>query len=123
MTWIVRFDNEFEAEFLALDLAVREALSSVARLLRDYGPMLGRPHVDTLKGSKYGNMKELRFNAANGVWRVAFAFDPARSAILLIAGDKSGTSEARFYRGLIARADERYAAHLLRLRDASVEEG
>ncbi len=60
-------------------------------------------------------MKELRFNVADGVWRVAFAFDPLRSAILLIAGDKSGTSQAPFYRQLIATADKRYAAHLLRL--------
>jgi hypothetical protein len=60
-------------------------------------------------------MKELRFNAAGGVWRVAFAFDPDRQGILLVAGDKSGGSEGRFYRRLIARADKRYGAHLQRL--------
>jgi hypothetical protein len=79
------------------------------------GQKLGRPHVDTLKGSKFANMKELRFRASNGVWRVAFAFDPKRSAILLVAGDKSGTSEARFYKRLIASAEARYKAHLQRL--------
>jgi len=51
--------------------------------------------VDTLKGSRYANMKELRFSAADGEWRVAFAFDPRRAAILLVAGDKSGGAGAR----------------------------
>jgi len=66
--------------------------------------------VDTLKGSRHANRKELRFDAADGVWRVAFAFDPK----LLIAGDKSGGGERRFYRQLIAKADERFDEHLSR---------
>lgn len=57
-------------------------------------------------------MKELRCNAADGVWRIAFAFDPDRQAILLVGGDKSGVSEKRFYKQLIARADERFDRHL-----------
>jgi hypothetical protein len=61
-------------------------------------------------------MKELRFSAAGGQWRVAFAFDPKRKAILLVAGDKSGVVEKRFYRELIRRADERFDAHLARLK-------
>ncbi len=61
-------------------------------------------------------MKELRFDAADDVWRVAFAFDPRRKAILLIAGDKSGSSEKRFYRELISKVDDRYDAHLARLK-------
>lgn len=80
--------------------------------LREYGPSLGRPEVDTLKDSKYANMKELRFRAGGGVWRVAFAFDPERDAILLVAGDKSGGSEKMFYRRLIERADKRYREHI-----------
>jgi hypothetical protein len=60
------------------------------------------------------NMKELRFDAAGGVWCVAFAFDPKRNAVLLIAGDKSGGGEKRFYRQLIAKADERFDEHLSR---------
>ncbi|MYA28289.1 MAG: benzoate transporter [Nitrospira sp. SB0672_bin_25] len=62
-------------------------------------------------------MKELRFHADNGVWRVAFAFDPQRKAILLAAGNKSGVSERRFYRQLIDKADERFDTHLDRLKD------
>jgi len=57
-------------------------------------------------------MKELSCNAADGVWRIAFAFDPSRQAILLVAGDKSGGSEKRFYKQLIAKADERFERHL-----------
>jgi hypothetical protein len=61
-------------------------------------------------------MKELRFTAADGVWRVAFAFDPDRCAILLVAGDKSGGSQKRFYKQLIEKADQRFESHLVRLR-------
>jgi hypothetical protein len=68
-------------------------------------------------------MKELRFTAAGGVWRVAFAFDPVRQAILLVAGDKAGVSEDRFYRRLIATADARYARHLAQLGKAQGRKG
>lgn len=57
-------------------------------------------------------MKELRVRAADGVWRIAFAFDPQRQAILLVGGDKSGVNERRFYRSLIARVDDRFDRHL-----------
>jgi len=60
-------------------------------------------------------MKELRFSADDGVWRVAFAFDPKRKAILLVCGDKSGGSEKRFYKQLLKKADERFDDHLSRL--------
>ncbi len=68
--------------------------------------------MPTLKGSKFSNMKELRFEADNGVWRLAYAFDPRRKAILLVAGDKSGVAQGRFYKALIRRADARFAEHL-----------
>jgi hypothetical protein len=57
-------------------------------------------------------MKELRFTLPDGAWRVAFAFDPCRSAILLVAGNKSGMNERRFYRHLIRTADARFDTHL-----------
>jgi hypothetical protein len=85
-------------------------------LLKQFGPGLGRPRVDTLKGSRHANMKELRFDADNGVWRVAFAFDPKREAILLGGGDKSGGGEKRFYRQLLKKADKRFDDHLTRLK-------
>jgi hypothetical protein len=121
MLWAVEFHDDFEPEFLALEPAVQDALLAVAKLLADYGPQLGRPYADTLKGSKHANMKELRFEASDGEWRVAFAFDPRRQAILLVAGDKSGGSQKRFYRQLIAKADKRFSAHLDRLRAGKKE--
>ena len=114
--WAVSFHDEFDSEFDDLSEAVLDEMLAHASLLEQFGPQLGRPRVDTLKGSRHANMKELRFDAADGVWRVAFAFDPKRKAILLVAGDKSGGSEKRFYRQLIARADKRFDGHLARLK-------
>ncbi len=97
MNWLVEFHEDFESEFDALSEEVQDELLAHASLLETFGSQLGRPHVDTLNGSQHANMKELRFNAAGGVWRVAFAFDPRLIAILLVAGNKSGGSENRFY--------------------------
>ena len=108
MTWIVTFHPAFDAEFEAYDEAVLAQLC----LLEGVRPSLGRPHVDTLNGSKHANMKELRFKADGGVWRVAFAFDPTRQAVVLVGGDKSGGSEARFYKSLIKKADDRYDSYI-----------
>jgi hypothetical protein len=114
--WIVIFHEDFEVEFDALPSAVADELLAQARLLAHFGPGLGRPRVDTLSGARHANLKELRFDAANGVWRVVFAFDPKRQAILLVAGDKAGVGQKRFYRQLILKADERYEAHLAALK-------
>ena len=73
MKWNVRFHPDFEDEFDELPVAVRRKLYGYAKLLEEVGPLLGRPWVDTLNGSRYVNMKELRFTADGGVWRVAFA--------------------------------------------------
>ena len=116
MQWTVIFHDEFEPEFDELPTGVQDELYAEAGFVERFGPETGRPHVDTLKGSDYANMKELRFEAADGEWRVAFAFDPKRRAILLIAGDKTGVSEKKFYKRLIAKADARYERHLERLK-------
>lgn len=116
MSWTVRFADEFDPEFEELSQSVQDELLAQAKVLEQFGPQAGRPRVDTLNGSKHANMKELRFDADGGVWRVAFAFDPQREAILLVAGDKSGGSEARFYRSLIKRADARFDTHLVALK-------
>ena len=72
--------------------------------------------MDTLKGSKHGNMKELRFRHGKQVWRVAFAFDPTRQAVLLVAGDKAGADQRLFYKRLIEKADGRLSLHLSELK-------
>lgn len=115
VSWNVEFCDEFEPEFDDLAEEVQDELLAHAKLLAKFGPTLGRPRVDTLNDSRHANMKELRFEAANGVWRVAFAFDPKRRGILLIAGNKAGKSERQFYKRLIAKADKRFDAHLARL--------
>ncbi len=116
MQWTVSNHEAFEPEFAALPRSARLALLSELMLLRTFGPTLGRPHVDTLAGSAHSNMKELRLRADDGFWRVAFAFDPVRHAIILVAGDKAGVAQKRFYKGLIAKADARFADHLNNLK-------
>ena len=112
MPWPVLFHIAFVKEYQSLPHAVQDEIAAIAELLDSVGPSLKRPHADTLKGSRFANMKELRFDASDGVWRLAYAFDPERKAILLVAGDKSGISSARFYKALIVKADSRFAAHL-----------
>jgi hypothetical protein len=106
------FHDAFDAEFSVLNDALQDELLAHAKLLAEFGPHLGRPAVDTLKGSRHANMKELRFAWQREVWRVAFAFDAQRQAVLLVAGNKAGADQRRFYRRLITVADERYDEHL-----------
>lgn len=121
MNWQVVFHDQFEREFAALTANVQDELLAHAVLLRDYGPGLGRPTVDTLKGSQHSNMKELRFRHGKEVWRVAFAFDPARQAVLLVAGDKAGADQRLFYKRLIDKADSRLTLHLAEINATSKE--
>lgn len=112
MKWEVDLHDEFVPEYGELHKDVQDELLAHIELLEHFGPQLGRPRVDTLNGSRHANMKELRFAAAGGVWRFAFAFDPKRRAIIFCGGDKSGGSEKRFYGQLIDKADDRFDAHL-----------
>ena len=64
---------------------MQDEVYAVGRLLEQFGPQLGWPQVDTLNGSRHANMKEMRFSAADREWRVAFAFDPTREAVLLVS--------------------------------------
>jgi hypothetical protein len=112
VTWTVLLHDDFDAEFQALQESLQDELLAHANLLAEFGPNLGRPTVDTLKGSEHANMKELRFAWNGQVWRVAFAFDPKRQAILLVGGDKGGADQRRFYKRLLMLADSRYNDHL-----------
>jgi hypothetical protein len=118
MPWRVVFHEEFDLEFQALNEGLQDELLAHAKLLQEFGPQLGRPSVDTLKGSKHANMKELRFGWKREVWRVAFAFDPKRQAIVLAGGDKGGADQKRFYKRLIATADSRFDSYLAALKAA-----
>src|ERR1700677_3104989 len=114
--WRIVTTSAFDEWFAGLSADAQTEVIAKVELLKIVGPRLARPHADTLNGSKHANMKELRANTAEQVLRVAFAFDPERSAILLVAGDKSGVSQKRFYKRLIAKADELFDAHLARLK-------
>ena len=121
MSWTVLFHEAFHTEFSGLDDDLQDELLAHARLLAEFGPNLGRPTVDTLKGSRHANMKELRFSWAGEIWRVAFAFDPLRQAVMLIGGDKGGADQRRFYKRLIQVADDRYGDHLATLQKQTKE--
>ncbi len=114
--WDASTTDEFDTWFVGLDDDAKVEVMAKVTLLRQLGPALPRPHADTLKGSKHSNLKELRAETSKEVLRIAFAFDPTRTAILLIGGDKSGMSQSLFYKRLIARADRLYDRHLARLK-------
>ena len=81
-------------------------------ILSEYGPQLSRPFADTVNGSAFSNMKELRVQHQGNPIRAFFAFDPSRRAIVLCAGDKTGLNERRFYEEMIKLADDEYRKHL-----------
>lgn len=110
--WEVRLYPDFVPEFKALPASVKAQLGEVFDHLRESGPFLGRPEIDTLKGSTHSNMKEIRLGTASGWYRFAFAFDPRKRAIILCGGDKGGINQTLFYTGLIRTADERFRQHL-----------
>lgn len=116
MVWAVEFHEAFAAEFGEWRHDVQRAATTQLVVLASLGPTLGRPHADTLKGSEHANMKELRFSVGDGEWRVAYAFDPRRRAMLLVGASKTGVSSDRFYRRLTAIADKRFSDHLASLR-------
>ena len=85
MAWRVEFHRDFVPEFHALAEGVQDEIAALVEKMQVVGPTMKRPASDTLNGSRFSNMKELRFEADNGAWRVAYAFDPIRRAILLVA--------------------------------------
>lgn len=114
--WRVASIEEFDSWFAQLGDEEREEIIAKVELLKILGPQLGRPHADTLKGSKHANMKELRGKTASAVLRVAFAFDQTRAAILLVGGNKAGVNQRKFYKTLISKADRFYDEHLSRVK-------
>jgi hypothetical protein len=108
--WSVEFTDEFEAWWDSLTMEEQEDVRASVNVLRQCGPSLGRPHVDSVAGSGYPNMKELRTQHSGRPYRTLFAFDPRRVAILLIGGDKTGNN--RWYEEFVPLADKIYAGHL-----------
>jgi hypothetical protein len=114
--WNVSTTDEFDKWFRELEEVAQAEVIAKVELLKLFGPRLGRPHADTLSGSKHANLKELRADTARQVLRIAFAFDPQRAAVLLVAGDKAGIGQKRFYKQLIAKADLLFDQHLALLK-------
>ena len=112
MEWSVEFTNEFGDWFRGLDDDAQRAVEAAIEKLQEIGMALGRPFVDTLTSSRLANMKELR--PMGGNIRVLFAFDPRRTAILLLGGDKTGQWQA-WYREAIPVAEQLYEVYLAEL--------
>jgi hypothetical protein len=108
MAWEVNTTDEYDAWFLEQGEDDQASIRMKVELLTKYGPNLPRPYADTLKGSKLNNLKELRTQTTEHVFRVAFLFDEERKAVLLIGGDKKGKNEERFYKNLIKQAEKIY---------------
>ncbi len=114
--WTVEFTDQFKAWFERLSEEEKASIRASIRVLKERGPALGRPLVDRVEGSAYHNMKELRPVATN--IRILFAFDPRRTALLLLGGDKTGQWN-RWYDDNIPLADALYAEHLRSLEAAA----
>jgi hypothetical protein len=113
MEWSVEFDEDFSDWFQQREEGLQDEILVYVELLRKRGPQLARPYADTVKGSLYTNMKELRVQFRGDPWRILFAFDTERAAILLVGGNKRG--EKRWYKKMLPIADERFRRHLNRL--------
>ncbi len=122
MGWVV--DVERITDWLAsLDDRSYELVIAALELLAERGPLLGRPLVDTVTGSRHNNMKELRPGSAGRTeLRALFAFDPQRAAIVLVAGDKHG-QWGRWYDQNIPIADDLFDTHLKRLKNTGQQKG
>ncbi len=121
MAWRVEITDIFETWWSGLSLAEQEAIDSHVGLLKALGPALSRPHVDTIKGSQFPNMKELRVQKAGRPLRILFAFDPHRTALLLLGGDKTG--DKRWYAKAVPQADRLFALHLTELEKTGKRKG
>ena len=110
MAWEVEVSDEFIGWYESLSEREGVSVDTAVDMLQDYGPTLGRPYIDTLKGSKFSNIKELRVQHLGRPLRILFAFDPRRSAYLILGGDKTG--DANWYIDAIRRAEAIFTQHL-----------
>ena len=120
--WSVGTTDVFDEWFASLSDEERGEIEAKVNLLGMFGPVLRRPHADTLSGSTFPNMKELRADVDHHTLRIAFAFDPNREAILLVGGDKHNKPQKPLYRQLIAKADLLYAQHLATLKPSKKQQ-
>ncbi len=110
--WKVKFSPEFQDWFDEIELRLQNDTAEHLELIRMFGPQLKRPYADTIKGSQLKNLRELRFRSGTAVIRVFYIFDPERSAVLLIGGDKSGSGDKIFYEKMIDLSESIYGRYL-----------
>ncbi len=114
MPWEVEYTDEFEQWWHGLTEGQQDSVAAKVELLIEYGPNLPYPYSSDIRGSRRGVMRELRVQSGGRPIRVFYAFDPRRTSILLIGGDKTGND--RFYEEYVPRADALYDEHLAELR-------
>jgi hypothetical protein len=112
--WSVEITDEFEGWWNTLAPEVQDAIDVVVLLLMRRGPSLGFPHSSQIKNSKFGRLRELRIQCSGRPYRVLYAFDPRRTAILLIGGAKTGND--RWYDVYVPIAERLYEEHVEQLR-------
>lgn len=113
--WEVESTDEFDEWWDTLEDSSQGSIDAHVDLLEDLGPNLGYPYSSDLAGSRHGNLRELRVQSKGRPFRIFYAFDPRRNAILLIGGDKTG--DKRFYERMIPTADRLYDKHLKEMED------
>lgn len=119
--WEVEFTDELGEWWGTLSEAEQESIDASVRLLEEKGPNLGFPHTSGIEGSRHAHMRELRVQHEGRPYRILYAFDPRRCAILLIGGDKTG--DDRWYDAHVPIADKLYDAHLATLRKEGLIDG
>jgi len=110
MAWEVEYTDEFDAWWNNLSEAEQEEIDAKVDLLEERGPTLSRPHADRVESSRHSNMKELRGKVEERHLRVLFAFDPRRTALLMLGGDKTG--DPTWYDRFVPLADDLFDQHL-----------
>ena len=118
--WEIEYTDEFGIWWHGLSEARQDAVVARVELLMEYGPNLPYPYSSGIRGSRHGGMRELRIQSAGTPLRVFYAFDPRRTSILLIGGDKTGRN--RFYEEYVPVADDLYDVHLAELRQEGLIE-
>jgi hypothetical protein len=121
MEWEIEYTGEFGEWWDGLSEGEQESVRASVKLLGDFGPKLPFPHSSGIKASRHGNMRELRIQHAGRPYRVLYAFDPRRCAILLIGGEKTGAD--RWYDEYVPIADRLYDEHLETLRKEGLKDG
>lgn len=120
MTWEVEFTDEFEEWWAGLTEQEQDGVDRCVRLLEAKGPTLRFPASSDIRGTKYGNMRELRVQVNGSPYRIFYAFDPRRTAMLLIGGNKVGDDD--FYERMVPKAESIYEQHLRELRASEGQE-